>query len=120
MRRILVEGGVPLMGRVRVKGAKNACLPIMAATLLTAESVALENVPALDDVRTMSYLLKALGVETFYDRSNERIFIHSRCLTTFVAPYGPVRRMRASFLIMGPLLARLGRARIALPGGCAI
>ncbi len=120
MERILVEGGVPLMGRVRIKGAKNACLPIMAASLLTSESVILEDVPDLDDVRTMSRLLRSLGVEIFRDRRNERIFVNSRRLTTSTAPYGPVRRMRASFLVMGPLLARLGRARISLPGGCAI
>jgi UDP-N-acetylglucosamine 1-carboxyvinyltransferase len=108
------------MGRVRIKGAKNACLPIMAASLLTSESVILEDVPDLDDVRTMSRLLRSLGVEIFRDRRNERIFVNSRRLTTSTAPYGPVRRMRASFLVMGPLLARLGRARISLPGGCAI
>ncbi len=120
MEKIVVEGGVPLMGRIRVKGAKNACLPIMAASLLTGKSIVLENVPSLDDVRTLSYLLKSLGAEVYRDRSNERIFINSRRLTTSTAPYGPVRRMRASFLITGPLLARLGRVRISLPGGCAI
>jgi UDP-N-acetylglucosamine 1-carboxyvinyltransferase len=108
------------MGRVRIKGAKNACLPIMAASLLTSESVILEDVPDLDDVRTMSILLKSLGVEIFRDRSKERVFINAGRLTTSTAPYGPVRRMRASFLVLGPLLSRLGRARISLPGGCAI
>ena len=108
------------MGRVRIKGAKNACLPIMAASLLTSESVILEDVPDLDDVRTMSILLKSLGVEIFRDRSKERVFINAGRLKTSTAPYGPVRRMRASFLVLGPLLSRLGRARISLPGGCAI
>ena len=108
------------MGRVRIKGAKNACLPIMAASLLTPESVILEDVPDLDDVGTMSILLKSLGVEIFRDRSKERVFINAGRLTTSTAPYGPVRRMRASFLVLGPLLSRLGHARISLPGGCAI
>ena len=120
MERILVEGGIPLMGRIRVKGAKNACLPMMAASLLTSESVILEDVPDLEDVRTMSRLLKALGVEVYHDRKNEKIFLNSRRLTTSTAPFGPVRRMRASFLVMGPLLAREGRSRVSFPGGCAI
>lgn len=120
MERILVEGGVPLMGKVKIKGAKNACLPIMAASLLTAENVVLEDVPDLDDVRTMSRLLESLGVEIFRDREKERVFINAGALKTSTAPYGPVRRMRASFLVTSPLLARLGSARISLPGGCAI
>ena len=95
------------MGRVRIKGAKNACLPIMAASLLTSESVILEDVPDLDDVRTMSILLKSLGVEIFRDRSKGTRFINAGRLTTSTAPYGPVRRMRA-FLVLGPLLSRLG------------
>ncbi|MDO9536138.1 MAG: UDP-N-acetylglucosamine 1-carboxyvinyltransferase [Bacillota bacterium] len=120
MERILVEGGVPLMGRIRIKGAKNACLPMMAASLLTSEDIILDDVPDLDDVRTMSRLLRSLGVEVYRDRKNERIYFNSRGLNNCTAPYGPVRRMRASFLIMGPLLARMGRSRISLPGGCAI
>ncbi|MGI6329048.1 MAG: UDP-N-acetylglucosamine 1-carboxyvinyltransferase [Dethiobacteria bacterium] len=120
MERIIVEGGVPLMGRVRIKGAKNACLPMMAASLLTPESVVLEDVPDLEDVRTMSRLLKALGVEIFRDRKNERIVLNSRRLISSTAPFGPVRRMRASFLVMGPLLAREGHSRVSFPGGCAI
>ena len=108
------------MGRVRIKGAKNACLPMMAASLLTPESVVLEDVPDLEDVRTMSRLLKALGVEIFRDRKNERIVLNSRRLISSTAPFGPVRRMRASFLVMGPLLAREGHSRVSFPGGCAI
>jgi len=108
------------MGRVRVKGAKNACLPIMAASLLTEEEVILQDVPDLEDVRTMSRLLGWLGVEVKHNRRGEHIRLNARRLRTFCAPYGPVRRMRASFLIMGPLLARMGRSRISHPGGCAI
>ncbi len=108
------------MGKVRIKGAKNAVLPIMAASLLSAEKVVLEEVPDLEDVRTMSRLLRHLGVEVFYDCSSERLVLQARRIMTCTAPYGPVRRMRASILIIGPLLARMGRARISLPGGCAI
>ena len=93
---------------------------MMAASLLTPESVVLEDVPELEDVRTMSRLLKALGVEIFRDRKNERIVLNSRRLITSTAPFGPVRRMRASFLVMGPLLAREGHSRVSFPGGCAI
>ena len=93
---------------------------MMAASLLTPESVVLEDVPDLEDVRTMSRLLKALGVEIFRDRKNERIVLNSRRLISSTAPFGPVRRMRASFLVMGPLLAREGHSRVSFPGGCAI
>ncbi len=108
------------MGRLRIKGAKNAGLPIMAASLLTSENIVLEDVPGLDDVHTMSGLLTSLGAKVFRDRKQERMIINARQLTNSTAPYNPVRRMRASFLILGPLLARLGRTRIPLPGGCAI
>jgi UDP-N-acetylglucosamine 1-carboxyvinyltransferase len=108
------------MGKVRIKGAKNACLPIMAASLLTAENIVLEEVPDLKDVRIMLQLLRYLGAEAYHDRKRERIFLNSRRLTTSMAPYGLVRRMRASFLVMGPLLARMGCSRISRPGGCAI
>lgn len=108
------------MGRIKIKGAKNAGLPNMAASLLTSENVVLEEVPGLADVRTMSHLLSSLGAKVYRDSSRERMIINARHLTNCMAPYGPVRRMRASFLILGPLLARLGRARISLPGGCAI
>jgi len=108
------------MGRIRIKGAKNACLPMMAACLLTSENIVLDDVPDLEDVRTMSRLLRSLGVEVYRDRKSERIYFNSRGLNNCTAPYGPVRRMRASFLVMGPLLARMRRSRISLPGGCAI
>jgi UDP-N-acetylglucosamine 1-carboxyvinyltransferase len=118
--KIFVEGGVPLMGKVRIKGAKNACLPMMAASLLTTENVVLKEVPDLKDVRTMLQLLRYLGTEVYHDRRGERVFLNSRKLTTCMAPYSLVRRMRASFLVMGPLLARMGCSRISRPGGCAI
>lgn len=120
MSKIYLEGGIPLIGQVRVKGAKNSCLPIMAASLLASGEITLTEIPDLEDVRTMSRLLRLLGVEVRHDRRGERIELDSRCLITSTAPYGPVRRMRASFLVAGPLLARMGRARISHPGGCAI
>lgn len=120
MGTILIEGGIPLMGRVKIKGAKNAGLPIMAASLLATKNIILEDVPALADVRTMFQLLNSLGAKVYRNRGSERVIINARHLTNSTAPYDPVRRMRASFLILGPLLARLGCARISLPGGCAI
>lgn len=120
MSKIYIEGGVPLKGRIRVKGAKNSCLPIMAASLLVPGEITLCEIPDLEDVRTMTSLLCLLGVEVRHDRRNEKVELDSRHLITCTAPYGPVRRMRASFLVAGPLLTRMGRARISHPGGCAI
>ncbi|MFC4811995.1 UDP-N-acetylglucosamine 1-carboxyvinyltransferase [Paenibacillus sp. GCM10023250] len=119
MSKIIVRGGKRLSGSVRVSGAKNAVLPILAATLLAqnGESV-IHDVPDLDDVMTLQQVLSALGGKLTYD--NETMRISAERLVSFEAPYEWVRKMRASFLVMGPLLARLGRARIALPGGCAI
>lgn len=119
--KIIIEGGVPLQGTIRIKGAKNAALPILAATLLTDKEVALKEVPPLEDIKIMSLLLRQLGVEIHCDeQNNERYFVYAHRLHSFTAPPGPVRCMRASFLVAGPLLARLGRVRISRPGGCAI
>ncbi|MGI6096722.1 MAG: UDP-N-acetylglucosamine 1-carboxyvinyltransferase [Dethiobacteria bacterium] len=120
MSRIIIEGGIPLKGRVRIQGSKNASLPIMAACLLTQEAVELEGVPDLEDVRTMSHLLKHLGVKLQHIRQKERIKISKWSLQNYTAPHDYVHRMRASFLVTGPLLARFGRVKISLPGGCAI
>lgn len=119
MSKIIVRGGKRLSGTVRVSGAKNAVLPILAATLLAkdGESV-IHDVPYLDDVITIQQVLSALGGKLTYD--NETMRISAEHLVSFEAPYEWVRKMRASFLVMGPLLARLGCARISLPGGCAI
>ncbi len=119
MDRLRVTGGVALSGSVRVSGAKNAALPAMAAALLTDEEVRLDNVPDVVDVRTLARLLGDLGT------SCERLGRHRWALrtpevTTPEAPWDLVRRMRASVLVLGPLLARTGRARVSLPGGCAI
>ena len=118
--KFVVEGGVPLAGVVRIKGAKNAALPILAATLLSSEEIALKEVPPLEDIRTMSHLLRQLGVEVHADAKKDGYYIRADRLQSFTAPPGPVRCMRASFLVAGPLLARLGRVRISRPGGCAI
>ncbi|WP_083463111.1 UDP-N-acetylglucosamine 1-carboxyvinyltransferase [Calditerricola satsumensis] len=119
MDKIIVRGGNRLTGRVRIHGAKNAVLPIIAATILgtTGKSV-IHETPALDDVYTISDVLRHLGAQvTFF---GDRLVVDATSLDGYEAPYELVRKMRASFLVMGPLLARLGRARIALPGGCAI
>lgn len=119
MARILIDGGRPLRGTVSIGGAKNAALPIMAATLLCDESVTLQNVPHLNDVTTMEKVLQALGARTkWLDRGT--LSVDCGAGVKEEAPYELVKAMRASFFVMGPLLSRLRRARIPLPGGCAI
>ena len=119
MDRLVIRGGRPLRGRVRVSGAKNAALPAMAAVLLTSEELILENVPMLRDVVTIERLLGFMGVES-YETSPPTTCLNSRGVQRCEAPYDLVRTMRASVLVLGPLLARFGEARISLPGGCAI
>lgn len=116
--RIVITGGRPLCGRVRVAGAKNAVLPIIAASLLTDQPTTLRDVPWLNDVYTACDVIEHVGVAT--RRQGGDLIIDPSALADVEAPYELVRRMRASFLILGPLLARRGRARISLPGGCAI
>lgn len=118
--KISVTGGTPLHGRVRVEGAKNSALPIIAAALLCEGLVVLHDVPALDDVLTMCRVLQSLGVEVEYDAERKQVRSDASRLTAVEAPYALIRKMRASFLVSGPLLARKNRARISLPGGCAI
>ena len=119
MSKIIVRGGRPLQGTVRVHGAKNSVLPILAASLMAEHgNCVIHDVPALDDVTNMLQVLSALGVQT--KRTGERVQLNASALSAFEAPYEQVRKMRASFLVMGPLLARLGKVRISLPGGCAI
>ena len=116
--RLEIEGGRPLEGSVAVSAAKNAALPALAASLLTTEPLVFPNVPALNDVRTMVKLLETLGGRVQPDGSGARVQIEQ--LTSEVAPYELVSTMRASVLVLGPLVARHGSARVALPGGCAI
>ncbi len=121
MEKLIINGGKQLRGRVKISGAKNAVLPIIAATLLGQDSPSkLDEVPALDDVHTLSAVLEQLGVKIEFDADKNTLLVDSSEIGSCEAPYELVRKMRASFLIIGPLLARCGRAKISLPGGCAI
>ncbi len=118
MDKLIIRGGISLAGEVAVSGAKNAALPILCASLLAAEPLVLERVPSLQDVRTMLRLLRQLGVR---DRSEgDAMMLDAATLSSHIAPYELVKTMRASVLVLGPLLARCGEARVSLPGGCAI
>lgn len=119
MEKLVVNGGKRLEGKVKISGAKNAVLPIIAASLLGTSPSILEEVPDLEDVRTISEVLGHLGVKVS-NGGNNTLNIDSSVISSCEAPYELVRKMRASFLIMGPLLARCGKAKISLPGGCAI
>lgn len=119
MSKIIVEKSGPLKGTVRVSGAKNAVLPILAATLLSTEKCILEEVPALRDVDVICEVLSSLGADV-KRLERDKVEVLASRLDEVEAPYELVRKMRASFLVMGPLLARMGRARISMPGGCAI
>ena len=119
MDKIVIEGGRPLEGTVKISGAKNAILPVLAATLMTRGRNIIEGVPKVRDVATMIQLLKDLGAEVESYR-NEKIVLDTSCANNPEAPYDLVSTMRASCLVLGPLLAKLGRARVSLPGGCAI
>jgi UDP-N-acetylglucosamine 1-carboxyvinyltransferase len=122
MDKLVIRGGNPLLGTVRISGAKNAALPCMAAALLTDEAVILENIPHVRDIETTRKLLSAMGaeVELGYGRAQHRTTICARTLASPEASYELVKTMRASTLVLGPLVARCGRARVSLPGGCAI
>jgi UDP-N-acetylglucosamine 1-carboxyvinyltransferase len=122
MDKFVIRGGNPLLGTVRISGAKNAALPAMAAALLTDEPVVLENVPQVRDIETTRRLLAAMGaeVELGYGRAQHRTTICCRNLNSPEASYELVKTMRASTLVLGPLVARCGTARVSLPGGCAI
>ena len=119
MAKILIDGGKPLLGTIKVSGAKNAALPIIAGVILSTKPVKLTNVPALNDVTTISKVLEALGVKVARTSNNSYEFDASGKISE-EAPYELVKTMRASFFVMGPLLARLKKARVPLPGGCAI
>jgi UDP-N-acetylglucosamine 1-carboxyvinyltransferase len=119
MDKIRVVGGRPLEGTVRISGAKNASLPDLCASLLTDEPVVLDNVPEVRDIRTMGRVLAALGAEVEF-RVGGRVEVKAAGLASVEAPYDLVKTMRASILVLGPLVAREGRARVSLPGGCAI
>lgn len=118
MDKFVIRGGVPLSGEVIASGAKNAALPIMAGALLTSDSVTIANIPQLRDVKTMVALLGRLGAHV--DGESGQIQIDSSTVNNTEAPYDLVKTMRASVLVLGPLLARFGEAKVSLPGGCAI
>jgi UDP-N-acetylglucosamine 1-carboxyvinyltransferase len=120
MQKIVVEGGTPLHGEVRISGAKNAVLPILCATLLADEPVAIGNVPHLHDVVTTAKLLTGLGAGIAHDADGSHLTVDPRSVVSHVAPYELVRTMRASVLVLGPLVAKYGAAEVSLPGGCAI
>src|SRR5262245_12274170 len=117
---IVIRGGIQLAGEVEVSGAKNAALPLLFATLLTPERCTLRHVPALADIRTTLAVLTHLGADVADSPDGHEVRVEARSLTRTEAPYELVKTMRASFLALGPLLARFGRARVSLPGGCAI
>lgn len=119
MNKLLIRGGNVLRGEIRISGSKNSALPILAATLLSAEPVTVRNLPHLQDITTMLALLRSMGVEiTIDDKLGAEV--HADTIRDFTAPYELVKTMRASILVLGPMLARFGEARVSFPGGCAI
>ncbi|MBW2485736.1 MAG: UDP-N-acetylglucosamine 1-carboxyvinyltransferase, partial [Deltaproteobacteria bacterium] len=118
MDKLIIEGAQKLQGEIRISGAKNAALPLIAATLLTPGWHTIHNVPDLRDTRTILALLETLGAQI--KREGRTLLINTDSLNDFEASYDLVKTMRASILVLGPLLARLGKARVSLPGGCAI
>lgn len=120
MDTILVRGNGPLNGEIEIAGAKNACLTLMPATLLTDEPLTLTNAPRLSDIRTMTELLRSLGAEVADLQDGRVLALSSHALSSHRADYDIVRKMRASILVLGPMLARDGQAIVSLPGGCAI
>lgn len=119
MDKLIIEGGIPLKGDIRISGAKNAALPVLISSLLTDEPLIIGNIPHLHDITTTLELLGRLGVEVEVDEKMA-IRSHARDVTELCAPYDLVKTMRASILVLGPLLARFGHAEVSLPGGCAI
>ncbi len=119
MDRLIITGGNPLQGEIRISGSKNAALPIIAATLLATKPVTISNIPHLKDVTTTMELLGRMGVEIIMGEKMT-VQVNSSTIKSFVAPYELVKTMRASILVLGPLIARFGQADVSLPGGCAI
>ena len=119
MDKLIIEGGVPLTGEARISGAKNAALPILCAAILSGEPLRVSNVPHLRDVTTMLELLAPMGIAVSVD-DKLGVELNAAALKQPFAPYDLVKTMRASVLVLGPLVARCGEARVSLPGGCAI
>lgn len=118
MEKLIIAGGRPLKGEVVISGAKNAALPILCASLLSREPLTLTNVPQLNDIRTLLKLLAEMGVKV--QRDGDTVSLDAAALNNPVASYELVKTMRASILVLGPLVARCGEAKVSLPGGCAI
>ncbi|HEU5022866.1 MAG TPA: UDP-N-acetylglucosamine 1-carboxyvinyltransferase, partial [Bryobacteraceae bacterium] len=118
MDKFVIEGGAPLHGSIPTSGSKNSALPALAAALLTEDKVVLNRVPRVRDIRTMERLLQDIGSQI--DVEEERVTLETPRIVSPEAPYELVKTMRASSLVLGPLVARAGRARVSLPGGCAI
>jgi UDP-N-acetylglucosamine 1-carboxyvinyltransferase len=118
MDRFIIQGGRPLKGTIYVSGAKNAILPVMAASLLAPGKSVLSNVPNLIDLKTMAHLMRIIGARV--ETSDGKMHIDSTDVCYCEAPYELVSKMRASIYVLGPLLARLGEAKVSFPGGCAI
>jgi UDP-N-acetylglucosamine 1-carboxyvinyltransferase len=120
MDKLIINKSGPLNGEIQISGAKNSALKLMAASLLTESPLVLTSVPNLADTRFLSELLASLGVEVYWPKSESTCHLNAATLKTTIAPYEQVRKMRASFNVLGPLLAREGHATVSLPGGCAI
>ena len=119
MDKLIIEGGIPLSGEIKISGAKNSALPILAATLLTSEPMRISNLPHLHDITTMIELLGCMGIDSIIDEKM-MVEVDNSNINSFRAPYELVKTMRASILVLGPLLARFGEAEVSFPGGCAI
>ena len=119
MDKLIITGGAPLNGELRISGAKNAALPILAGTLLSESPVTVGNVPHLLDITTTMELLGRMGIGLTVDEKLN-IEVDTRPISSYIAPYDLVKTMRASILVLGPLLSRFGKAEVSLPGGCAI
>jgi len=119
MQKLIIQGGTPISGEVQISGAKNAALPILCTSLLTRETLKIKNVPYLNDIATMLSLLEQMGVNVSIDQECE-VSLTAAHLSSLVAPYKMVKTMRAAILVLGPMLARAGEAKVSLPGGCAI
>ena len=121
MDKFIVRGGKKLSGKVEISGSKNAALPIIVASLLAEMGkTVLSNIPNLMDIRTIIGVIKGLGAKATYDPESGRLVVDAADIKSHIAPYDLVRKMRASFLVMGPLLSRIGKARVSLPGGCVL
>ena len=119
MQKLKIIGGKKLVGEINISGAKNAALPILAASLLSEKNISLNNVPQLNDIATMITLLQSMGVEVIFD-DRMRLNLNAQNVNKLIAPYDLVKTMRASILVLGPLVSRFGAAEVSLPGGCAI